>query len=342
MRTLLLFLFAGCIIGNASAQTAIDFESFSLPGNDTFYVNYSQPGQDVGFGAGSVHFQCVYDTAFGGSWTEGFSYSNMTDSVTSGWGNQYSAKPAKGYNNSSNYVVYWNGYTHKPKLVLPGDGEPPFVKRFTGFYITNSTYAYNSMRDGDFVARKFGDTTGTNSGLPQGDYPDWFKLTVYGYFQGQLKADSVSFYLADFRFPNSADDYIVKDWRWVDLSPLGNVDSLEFSLSSSDNDPQWGMNTPAYFCMDNLTALISTGVQHMPETFAAKVYPVPAKDVLYVEADRQTASTISIIDATGKTLISVAVTDAKTSLSVASLPAGMYFLQLSDGKQIARQRFIKQ
>ena len=42
------------------------------------------------------------------------------------------------------------------------------------------------------------------------------------------------------------------DWEWVDLSSLGTVAGLEFDLSSSDTGPS-GMNTPAYFAMDDLT-----------------------------------------------------------------------------------------
>jgi hypothetical protein len=30
------------------------------------------------------------------------------------------------------------------------------------------------------------------------------------------------------------------------------VKSLEFAMSSTDNDPEWGMNTPGYFVMDSI------------------------------------------------------------------------------------------
>jgi hypothetical protein len=69
-----------------------------------------------------------------------------------------------------------------------------------------------------------------------------------------MKAQSVDFYLADYRDSIAANDYIVRDWRWVDLQPLGVVDSLEFHLSSTDTAGGFGMNNPAYFAMDNFTA----------------------------------------------------------------------------------------
>jgi len=64
---------------------------------------------------------------------------------------------------------------------------------------------------------------------------------------------SEDFYLADYRVPSSvAQPYVISQWTTVDLTPLGNATSLEFALTSSDVG-QFGMNTPAYFAMDNLT-----------------------------------------------------------------------------------------
>ena len=41
----------------------------------------------------------------------------------------------------------------------------------------------------------------------------------------------VEFYLADYR-----DDRIgPSDWTWIDLTPLGHVQRLEFELSSTDD-----------------------------------------------------------------------------------------------------------
>ena len=98
------------------------------------------------------------------------------------------------------------------------------------------------MCDGDSYAKKFGGTTG--------DDPDWFKLKIFGYQNGNF-IDTVVFYLADFRFTDNNQDYIIKDWTFVDLSTIENSVSLTFELSSTDNG-QYGMNTPAYFFIDNL------------------------------------------------------------------------------------------
>jgi len=99
------------------------------------------------------------------------------------------------------------------------------------------------MKYGDGFGKKFGGVTGMDS--------DWFRLTITGWYQGNPIADSVNFYLADFRSPDTTQHYILKSWAFVDLLPLGNVDSLTFILNSSDTAGGFGMNTPAYFALDN-------------------------------------------------------------------------------------------
>jgi hypothetical protein len=78
--------------------------------------------------------------------------------------------------------------------------------------------------------------------------PDWFKVTVAGISETGDTTGIINFFLADFTGENN---YIVNDWRWLDLSSLGEITKLRFSLSSSDIGA-WGMNTPAYFCIDQL------------------------------------------------------------------------------------------
>ena len=43
------------------------------------------------------------------------------------------------------------------------------------------------------------------------------------------------------------------DWTYVDLSSLGKVDQLAFRMTGSRTG-DWGLNTPAYFCIDNIGA----------------------------------------------------------------------------------------
>lgn len=325
-------LASALMVGSLSvnAQTVADFEGLTLSGTDTFYVNYSNPGTDVGFDDGLAHFYTNYDTAGYKGLRSGFVYSNMTDSVTSGYTNPNSAKAAAGYNGSSQYVVA-NGSN---VVTLKGSA---VGKPVSGFYATNNTYAYNSMRDGDAFARKFGD-----SGTVVGSHPDWFKLTIYGYLNGTKKADSVDFYLADFRFSDDSKDYILKTWEWVDLLPLGNVDSIEFKLTSSDVG-QWGMNTPAFFCLDNFTTNeTEVSVGATPQAIVAKVYPNPAVDQLNVQVDNNSVKQLVVYSLNGQVVSNQAVTSFVTSVNISALPAGTYLLQLIGDAQNATVKFVKQ
>jgi hypothetical protein len=219
----------------AKAQTVSTFESLPL-GQDTFW-NGSEMPNGTYFQDGNGVFPNFYSPDFGGYWGGGWAYSSMRDSTTAGFTNLYSAITGIGFDGSQNYAVG----TFNPLINV----SPAAIgKVVSGFYITNATYAALSMRDGDAFAKKFGGDSGND--------PDWFKITLRSYFQGALSQDSVDMYLADFRFMDNDSDYILKTWEWVDLTSLGNTDSLQIYLSSSDNGA-FGMNTPAYFCIDDFT-----------------------------------------------------------------------------------------
>ena len=186
------------------------------------------------FTSGDILFNNNYDTLYG-SW-DGWAVSNITDNVTGGWGNQYSAIPGSGAEGSNNYGVSYIGFAENPTAALTR------AKVFDGAYFTNTTYAYFSMLNGDAFSKKFGGFTG--------DDEDWLLLTIEG-FDGATSTGTMEFYLADYRFADNGLDYIVDGWTWVDLTSLGAVTSLDFSLSSTDNG-MFGMNTPGYFAMDGM------------------------------------------------------------------------------------------
>lgn len=311
------------------AQTVASFDTLQLQGADTFYVNYSNPGNDVGFEDGLAHFESVFDTVIYKSLRKGFVYSNMTDTVTSGFTNPNSAKAGAGFGGSEKYVVGF-GFDEPIFVRLTDTARGKVVK---GFYATNNTYAYNSMRDGDFVAKKFG-------GVPNVD-TDWFKLTVKGYLNNTQTADSVDFYLADFRDPDSTKDYILKTWEWVDLTPLGKVDSLTFMLYTSDTG-QFGPNTPMYFCMDNLeTGYTPEGIKTIP-AYIAKVYPNPATDKLFVEVSDASIKEITVASISGSIVARFNATDKVTSINTANFAPGIYLVQMTGTNGTASVRFVKQ
>ena len=101
-----------------------------------------------------------------------------------------------------------------------------------------------AVLNGDGFSKKFGG--------PSGNDPDFFKLTITGKDATGATTGAVDLFLADYRFSDNSLDYVLSDWTFVDLSSLGAVSSLAFALDSSDTG-QFGINTPGYFALDDLS-----------------------------------------------------------------------------------------
>lgn len=183
-----------------------------------------------------------------GDWS-GFAVSNETDTTTSGAANLTSAITGGGANQSRTYAVAF-GYvdnldpTQFEQLsVLPAMNVADGLV-FSSLLVTNTTYASSSMREGDRFAKKFGGASGSD--------PDFFRLSIYGVdANGVLLDHVVETFLADYRFADHADDYIVDDWQLVDLKALATARTLYFNLDSTDSN-QSGLTTPAFFAVDNV------------------------------------------------------------------------------------------
>jgi hypothetical protein len=214
-----------------SISNICTFEDLNLPPES--YWNGSVGSG--GFISGGAHFSSNYDN-FWFSW-DGFSYSNITDKITANIAGQYNSIAGTGHGGSPNYAVCYVGWISNPVITF----EKPHL--VYGLYVTNNNTAYYSMLNGSMFSKKFGGASGND--------PDWFKLTIYGKDAGGIITGTVDFYLADYRFVDKNADYIIDTWRYVDLTSLGDVNSIEFGLSSSDSGA-WGMNTPAYFALDTI------------------------------------------------------------------------------------------
>jgi len=233
----MLWLFMGVlmiVIPSAGAEI-VTFDDLNLD-PESFYNGSDETGE---FETTGVVFNVFYDfdDVFGPYW-EGFAYSNTTDTTTPDFTNQYSAITGTGANNSSIYGVAYLGFFGIIPTITFAD-----EVNLAEAYITNTTYAFFAMQDGNAPAKKFGGDTG--------DDPDWYLLTITGKDADEEVTGVIEFYLADFRFGDNDQDYIVDEWTAVDLSGLGLVKTLEFSVSSSDVGA-FGINTPTYFAIDSI------------------------------------------------------------------------------------------
>ena len=172
------------------------------------------------------------NTSFGG----GFTYTNKTDKMTPGYEN-ISAITAKGKNGKVYLTSNSNSYTPARITNLNPD-----KYEFKGAWVTNTTYAYLAIKDGN-------DDQGSVKGAFESG--DWFKLTAVGYQANGAEIGRVDFYLADFRDGKSK---IVNTWEWFDWSYIEDADHIEFEMSSTDNN-DYGMATPSYFCLDGITLI---------------------------------------------------------------------------------------
>jgi hypothetical protein len=227
MKKFILFFVVGISALVSNAQSIATFDDLPL-GADTFWNGSNLSG---GFPDGKAFFENQYDTSFGGFWGGGFIYSDVKNDTTAGYTDEYAAITDGGFSGSQNYAVaYDNGNAN----VRVGLSQNAYGGVVSGFYVTNSTYAYLSMKNGDAFEHAFMHDSG-----------DYFLLQVTGWLNGSAIPDTINFYLADFR--DTINNYIVNTWQWVDLTPLGDVDSLVFEMHSSQ------AGTPSYFCMDNFT-----------------------------------------------------------------------------------------
>lgn len=71
-----------------------------------------------------------------------------------------------------------------------------------------------------------------------------------------------------------------------------------------------------------------------------RIYPNPATDVLYIEAENETVESVEVIDLYGRTVLQK--NEVATQLDVSGLPAGLYAIQVKVGSGSVTQSFLKQ
>ena len=226
---------------NVPIMKVADFEDIEIGSEGHMSVSTEEDDERTEFTSGSFEFKtgCMSDYSY---WYW-FGYANRTETKFETLDDQWNNIVGGGYDGSANYGVAYAAAFNGPCYVNVLTCAPIVVP---GFYITNSSYAYTSMTNGDATAKKFAKG-------------DWFKLTITGYDAANEVTGTKEYYLADLREEEKA--YIIKDWRYVDLSGLGAVSKLGFELTSTDNG-DYGMNTPAYFCFDDFGA---EGTEVLPE-----------------------------------------------------------------------------
>lgn len=197
---------------------------------------------DEGFTSGGMSFNNRFTaTTYGSeepyiyytSWSA-FAYSNMTDTTTPGYTNQYSVYAGVAYSGENfgvGYYTTWGGLT--PTVTFSRETAPLSLQ------MTNITYAALSMKNGDGFA-------------PPMAEGDWFKVTISAKDdQGQATGTPIDVILGEYQVGGSLN--VVDEWMNVDLAGLGNeVKTIEFTVSSWDASTGYEGYWPTYFAVDNV------------------------------------------------------------------------------------------
>ncbi|QDU70382.1 DUF4465 domain-containing protein [Mucisphaera calidilacus] len=209
----------GLMAGVACGDVLVDFDELITPGPD--YVS----------GAGFVSKR----VAFTGGQYFGWTYSDVNDTTTPGFLNQYAAYTGVDVEGDGNYAIASGGWGY---INLPAD------QTAVSASITNTTYAALAMRDGNLVATAFGSD-------PQGT--DLFTVTLNGYSgangTGALTGSTAAITLGSYTAVDGL--FILDTWQAIDLTVVGDARSIGLSFSSTDVG-EFGINTPTYIALDNL------------------------------------------------------------------------------------------
>ena len=195
------------------------------------FDNWGSTGYCCTFTSGKFRFTVNYTPAWA-SWS-GYALSSRSETTYNTLTpDQFNACTGSGYGGTGHFLVV---FTFGERIEVLGNPEGEEVK---GFYLTNNAYTLSSILNGD-----------SYSG-PAFEKGDWLMLTITGTHADGTES-SVNTMLADYRSEDAQSHYYLGNWQWVDLSTLGKITSLSFNMTGSRTG-DYGLNTPAYFCMDNL------------------------------------------------------------------------------------------
>ena len=249
----------------------------------------------------------------------GFGASNVTNDTT-----------ATG--NSTNLTTY---YTSAPKYALEGLGKT---------YLHAYYDAYNfSMAEHNVVK-----TTSGEKFNPMGVYISsslaakedieisatenlYLKITATGYDENNVAEGSVDIYLYD--VSNNINK--LADWHYMDLSSLGEVSKIVFSIECNDS---WVSN---YFCLDGFTykdAVISSNNEVLAGGLNINMYPNPAQDYLTIEIADDKAD-LQIFDLQGRLVRQEQLANQTNTINTSDLQ-GTYILKIISGKKVETKKLI--
>lgn len=316
-------------IGTVSAQTIADEKTILLDlsksttpltfdeVNGMWIDTFDEDIEEIESQVFSISHGCITDYNYWYSFTASNAIDNSYQSNTSLY--QYSNMGKGGI------LLNEDGTIKKNDFGAPQTGkEMPFLVGYPkseitfntgksyeviGAYFNLNTYTFYSILYGDGFARAF--TEG-----------DKLTLTVHG-VDSEEKESTVDIILASF---TNGCLTAATNWVYVDLSSLGIVEEIYFTMSSTDSG-QWGMNTPAYFCLDKLA------VKESSQTSSISSNSFSSGNQIFYNRSNHTISLgksqfAIVYDVLGNKVMY----SNSESFSVADLPKGIYVVKTNNGR----------
>jgi hypothetical protein len=192
------------------------------------------------------------------------------------------------------------------------------------------------MLEGDLFAKKFGEPTNASGEVDGTNGEDFFKAWIICENETGNK-DSIEFYLADYRFTDNTEDYIVDTWQTVDLTQIfaGGVSNVSMRFESSDIG-DFGMNTPAYIAIDNILWEAPLSIAEANES-DFKTYPNPVQDKLVLEGPK---GAVSLTTMSGRNILEFAH-NTNSSIDFSALPSGVYVLNIATDNGTVTKKIVK-
>ena len=188
-------------------------------------------------------------SSWGGYYWDGFTICKSSYNATGGTEHQWSNMAGGGVNVTADgvsvdpekpYVIaFWSWFYEDPSLAIMFDNGNAYDVK--GMYINNTPYAYYCC------------TEENSFGRPLNQEGDYFKVIAHGVHEDGSES-TTELELCGFHNGQFSG---ITDWTWWDMSELGKVVEIYFTMESTDTG-DYGMNTPAYFAMDQLT--VSTSI----------------------------------------------------------------------------------
>lgn len=262
------------------------------------------------FRSGSFEFNNFYWADYD-SWAF-FGYADYT-------GNQYSGSMSQQWNNtvgggyrSQTYgVLYYSSWMGNAEATLP---DFPLGTTVSGMWVVNSAWVADAIANGDGMSGPFG----------QGDT---MTLSAIGFDADDRECGKTDFLLADYTSTDPTEWYAVNDWRWMDLSGLGDVTRIRFVISSTKSN-EYGMTTPGYACFDDLGIASPTGIDTEDMTDA---YRVSVQGNHAVVSGRESIFTVTPVSLSGISGQSVTAVDG-----IARIPLDKGVTLLHIGSRVIR------